>query len=142
MKGLVAALTFALLTFALLSPYIHVSSIFPSRYLFIFIIRTTCVHSSNRASWFRASFPRVFSTPRGFSPLPLSPWSSQDVSIISSPGCHSSVPFVFSTARQLFSLPCSSGCSLPVEQLKSISDMAFDSPLGDASFFTGSLSPT
>ena len=113
----------------------------PSRYLFIFIIRTTCVHSSNRASWFRASFPRVFSTPRGFSPLPLSPWSSQDVSAISSPGCillclSSFLRHVNSFSAVFIGLQSSSGT------VKSISDMAFDSPLGAASFFTGSLSPT
>ena len=70
-------------TFALLLPYIHVSSIFPSRYLFIFIIRTTCVHSFNRAPWFRAPFTRVFSTPRGFSSLPLTPRSSQQLLLTS-----------------------------------------------------------
>ena len=85
--------------------------------------------------------PRVLSTPRGFSPLPLSPWSSQDVSAISSPGCillclSSFLRHVNSFSAVFIGLQSSSGT------VKSISDMAFDSPLGAASFFTGSLSPT
>ena len=67
---------------------------------------------------------RVFSTPRGFSSLPLSPWSSHDVSLISSPG------FIL----QLFFCRVHRAAVSQWNVIVS-TDMAPDSPLGAASFF-------
>ena len=51
-----------------------------------YIIRIMCISFQSRIVVPHCS-PRVFSTPQGFTPLPLPPQSSQDVSMISSPGC-------------------------------------------------------
>ena len=78
--------------------------------------------------------PRVFPTPRGFTSLPLSPWSSQDVSMISSSGFILQCLSPSLTARLLYLCRVHRAA---VSQWNLIvrTDMAPDSPLGAASFF-------
>ena len=104
------------------------------RLLFIFIIRTTCVHSFNHASCLRAFLhPRIFNA-TSFTPLPLSPWSSPHVSVILS--LYSRFLLCLSPILRhiyIFSAVFI-GLQSPSGTVIVSTDLATDSPLGAASF--------